>query len=406
MRRLNLISLFAVCLAIVGNCFLYCQEKQIRFVPKLLTIDANEGIDLADIDGDGKLDVIAGRNWYAAPEFTPRPVRSISDWNGYVESNGDFAFDVNRDGLIDVISGSFMPSEVYWFENPGPAGLKLGAIWKQHLLVDTKQSCNETTLFHDLDDDGIPEWITNSWKVENPLVAWRFEYPSAEKWDAGSVSNAPSLIRNVLGVNGNCHGMGFGDVNNDGREDIVIATGWYERPEGDIWASPWTFHADWEFLHASIPMLVCDLDGDRLNDIIWGKGHQHGLYWWQSKGVNAQGEFQYQQYAIDETYSQVHVLHFADLDGDGANELIAGKRVRAHNGSDPGAAEMPCMYGYRWNASQKKFDRMVINEGRVGTGLQIRTGDLNGDQRLDIAVAGKDGTWILFNHPDKDSKEK
>jgi hypothetical protein len=404
MRRLNLIALCAVFFALVGNCFLYSQQTQIRFVPKLLTVDANEGIDLADVDGDGKLDVIAGRNWYAAPEFTPRPVRSISDWNGYVESNGDFAFDVNRDGMIDVISGSFMPSEVHWYENPGPAGLKLGATWKQHLLVDTKQSCNEATLFHDLDGDGIPEWITNSWKSENPLLAWRFEYPPTEKLDAGSASKVPSLIRSVLGVNGNSHGMGFGDVNNDGREDIVIATGWYERPQGDIWAAPWKFHADWEFLHASIPMLVCDLDGDGLNDIIWGKGHQYGLYWWKSNGVNAQGEFQYQQYAIDETYSQVHVLHLADLDGDGANELIAGKRVRAHNGGDPGAAEMPCMYGYRWNDSQKKFDRMVINEGRVGTGLQIRTGDLNGDQRLDIAVAGKDGTWILFNDPDKDSK--
>jgi hypothetical protein len=94
-------------------------ETALRFTPRLLTIDANEGIDIEDFNGDGKPDLVAGRNWYAAPEFIPRPVRAIEDWNGWVESNGDFAYDVNGDGHIDVISGSFLPQEVHWFENPG-----------------------------------------------------------------------------------------------------------------------------------------------------------------------------------------------------------------------------------------------------------------------------------------------
>ena len=91
------------------------------------------------------------------------------------------------------------------------------------------------------------------------------------------------------------------------------------------------------------------------------------------------------------------MLHLADIDGDGEDELITGKRVFAHNGKDPGGKEDPVLYYYNWDAKQKRFDRKTIVEGSAGTGLQIATGDLNGDGRLDIAVAGKSGTYVIFN---------
>jgi hypothetical protein len=77
--------------------------------------------------------------------------------------------------------------------------------------------------------------------------------------------------------------------------------------------------------------------------------------------------------------------------------LITGKRIRAHNGNDPGAAEPPIMRYYVWNAQKRAFDGYTINEGQVGGGLQIRTADLDADGDIDIVVAGKDGTQILFN---------
>ncbi|MFK7769747.1 MAG: FG-GAP repeat domain-containing protein [Mariniblastus sp.] len=383
----------------------YAQET-IKFTPKMLTVDANEGIDLADIDGDGKLDVVAGRNWYAAPDFAPRPLRLISDWNGYVESNGDFCLDVDKDGLVDVVAGSFLPTKVFWFKNPGAKGLKLGQVWKQHELVDTKQSQNEASFLHDIDGDGKPEWITNSWKKENPVVVWEFSVAETvtvsekgkgkNKKRIEETKREPSLTKHVIGISGNTHGMGFGDINNDGREDVLIATGWYERPEGNIYAKPWAFHADWEDLHASCPMLVRDLNGDGKNDLVWGKGHDYGLYWWQGDGVDESGKLKFKEHVIDDKFSQPHTIHFADLDGDGMDELISGKRVRAHNGNDPGGKDVPCMYFYRWDAESNSFSRSVIDEGHIGTGLQIRTRDLNADGKVDIAVAGKDGTWILF----------
>ncbi len=354
-------------------------------------VDANEGIDLADFNGDKKLDVVAGRFWYAAPDFIPRPVRNIKDWNGYVESNGDFAFDVNQDGKPDVVAGGFIDTKIHWYENPGPEALKLGRQWKQHLLVDTKQSQNEISFLFDLDGDQQPEWITNSWNGRNPILAWQFQREGKKV----------SFKRILIGADGQGHGLGVGDIDNDGDPDVVTATGWYENPGVKPFSKPWKFHKDWNLGQASCPILIRDLDGDGKNDMIWGKGHDYGLYWWRQKGKSESGKIEFESNTIDDKFSQPHAIHFADLTGDGKDELITGKRVFAHNGGDPGGKEMACMYYYRWNKESKSFQKHVIDEGHVGTGLQIRTGDLDGDNRTDIAVAGKDGTWVLFNRAKK-----
>ena len=144
-------------------------------------------------------------------------------------------------------------------------------------------------------------------------------------------------------------------------------------------------------------MLVRDLNGDGRNDVIVGMGHAFGLYWHEQLAPDPDGKLTFRQHTIDESFSQPHALHFVDLDGDGADELITGKRVFAHNGGDPGGKEQPCNYYYEWDAKTLKFTRHTIEEGRVGIGLQIRTADLNGDGRLDIAVAGKSGTYTCYS---------
>jgi len=360
----------------------------LKFTKKLLMLDLNEGCAVADVNRDGRTDVIAGRNWYAAPQFLPRPLRLIEDWRkDYVQSNGDHIYDVNGDGWVDVIAGSFYPKTVFWYQNPGRDGLRKGRLWTQHLLKDTGASQNEAQFLRDLDGDRAPEWIVNSWSSKAPLLAWKLA-----KDDRGK----PTLRKIVIGSKGNGHGMGFGDINGDGREDILVGTGWYERPATDALATEWKSHPDWN-LHASCPMLVVDLDGDGRNDIIWGDAHNYGLYWMRQLAPQADGKTKWQRHLIDRSWSQPHCLHWADLDGDGQPELIAGKRVRAHAGGDPGGTDPPCLYYYTWEREAAKFTRHTIDEGSVGGGLQIRTADLNGDDRLDIVVAGKSGTYILFN---------
>lgn len=391
--------ILALTLATLSFVTLAQAEEPIRFTVKVLTVDANEGCDIADFDGDGKLDVVAGRNWFRNGDWLPRPVRLIEDVNGYVHSNGDFAYDVNGDGRPDVVAGDFFNTQVYWYENTGADALLKGFLWPKHELVDTGLGANEIAFFHDLNGDGKPEWICNSWIDKNPLVAWelttvRETIPAAGKTPAKEVDR-PTLKRHLLSEVGQSHGFGFGDINNDGREDILTAAGWFEKPASDVWESPWNYHADWQS-RWSCPVIVRDLNGDGRNDIIIGSPHDYGLMVWYAEAPDAEGKLRFREETIDKSYSQLHCLHLADLDGDGRDELITGKRVRAHNAGDPGAADPPILCYYTIDAAGK-FTRHVINEGEVGIGLQIRTADIDGDGDVDIVVPGKEGTQILFN---------
>ncbi len=362
-------------------------DGPLSFRVQPLFMDANEGCALADVDQDGRMDVIAGRNWYPAPGFTPRPLRMIEDWDGYVLSNGDHVYDVNGDGYPDVVSGGFMLEEVHWYENPGPEGLSRGNLWKQHLLIQTETTENEGQWLTDLDGDGVPEWLVSSWNKESPLVAWKLE-------NLGKVETEVTARRIVIGESRNGHGLGLGDLSGDGRADLLFEDGWYERPAAGAFGKPWDLHEDWS-IHASIPMLVVDVDSDGRNDVIVGESHDYGLYWLRQ--LDGGDGPRFERHVIDDTFSQVHALHLADLDGDGDEELIAGKRVLAHNGNDPGAHDPPCLLYYQWDPSRATFERFTIDEGRVGGGLQIHTADLDGNGRTDIVVAGKSGTYLLFN---------
>jgi hypothetical protein len=377
----------------------------VTFDIRMLALDANEGIAAGDIDGDGMKDLVAGRQWYSGGDWVGRPLRNIEDWNGYVQSNGDYLFDVNGDGRLDVIAGSFIPTEVFWYENPGGEALRLGKQWPKHLLKDTKNSQNEGQLFEDLDGDGRPEWIVNSWKKDRPMMVYRLiDRPKRDEPQAGDgkqqakdASESKYLLAgHALGQTGNGHGIAVGDLNGDGRKDVLVGQGWYQQPESDPWSQPWTFHADWD-LHSSLPMIVTDLDQDGDSDLILGEGHDYGLYWWEQVAPNEQtGKLNFEIHEIDSSFSQPHTLAWVDLNGDGQEELITGKRYYAHNSRDPGGNEPPCLYYYTWDRKTKSFQRYTIDEGHVGCGLQIVAEDLNGDDKVDLAVAGKSGTYLLL----------
>ncbi len=392
-RRVAWISVVGVVLS--GMLSAHGQEAGgVKFSKRCLMISPSESCALGDINKDGKTDIVAGTHWFAAPDFVPRPVRDIAETpKEFYANNGDQLYDVDGDGWLDVISMGWMGPEINWYKNPGEIGLKRGWKFPTQVLA-TARGQNEAAELKDFDGDGIPELFISCWAKKDPQVVWKFT-----KDDKGQ----PAMTRIVIGDQGGGHGYAFGDVNGDGREDVLCEMGWYERPAQDVLSTLWKFHPETALPHPSCPFLVRDLNGDGRNDLIWGKAHDFGLFWWEQGQPQADGTTTWKEHLIDDSWSQVHCLVMADLDGDGKAELITGKRVRAHNDKDPGGLDPECLWYYTWDPKQLKFTRYTVSPlgGGVGSGMQICVADLNADGRPDIAVAGKSGTWLLTNEGKK-----
>lgn len=369
------------------------KPASLKFRVQQLHLDNNEGCAVADFNKDGKLDVSAGEFWYPGPECKEKkPLRKLQvQAPDYVTNNAEHAWDVNGDGWPDIISSSFLDQEVSWYENPKAEGLAAGGMWKKQVLVDTKLSQNEWTEFRDMDGDGVPEFIVNSWNDNNPMVCYQLG-----KNEAGAPILKPWVIHEA-GPLTNGHGVGFGDINGDGLEDIIYGNGWYERPKSGAKTQSWIQHQDWKFRHASCPMLVVDLNGDGRNDMIWGHGHNYGLYWEERRDDNKDGSTNWRHHLIDDRFSQAHALVWEDLDNDGQPELITGRRVRAHSGNDPGDNEPGVIYYFKWDKAGQKFQKFTVAENGPGIGLQIRVADVDGNGWKDVVCAGKSGTHVLWN---------
>lgn len=261
--------------------------------------------------------------------------------------------------------------------------------WEAARLARTRGRM-EMFALHDYDGDGVPELHSACWKKDEPLEVWRW---------TRDAEGRPALTPFVLGAEGGGHGFAFGDVDGDGREDVLTEIGWYGRPEGDPFAAPWRLHRETALPHPSCPFAARDLNRDGRLDIVFGRGHDYGLYWWEQLAPQADGMTTWRKHVIDESWSQAHAIELADLDGDGEEELIAGKCIWAHDGGDPGAGDPPAVYYYRWDRRRAAFARRTIAApgDDVALGRQFSVTDLDGDGRPDLLAPSELGLWVFFN---------
>jgi hypothetical protein len=357
-----------------------------------------EGAGAFDVDGDGDLDIVSGETWYEAPSWTPHKVRDVEVAGTYRNCFSTLPLDVDGDSDLDFISVSYFGQNVGWVENPGDKS----KTWTYHEI--DKPGPSEAAVFVDLDGDGRPEILPNT---VNTIVFYTLETPG----------KAPKFRKVELGKTGAGHGVGTGDINRDGRLDILTPTGWYEAPEEPL-TGTWTWHPAWDLGATGIQILGRDFDGDGDTDLVYGMGHNIGLYWAeQSQGSD--GKPAWTKHLIDDSVTSVHTLLWADLDNDGqANELITGKRVYAHE-IEPGDVQAPVIAYYRFDKDRKGWTRHLIYQGEparnaptegnkrdaqkdfspgtAGTGLEIAAVDIDNDGDLDLVCPGKSGLYLFEN---------
>ncbi|MHC4743152.1 MAG: FG-GAP repeat domain-containing protein [Planctomycetota bacterium] len=354
----------------------------------------SEACAVADLNNDGKLDIVAGSFWYEAPDYKPCKFRDLAakldpkdkthtvaeNGKGYYDDFTNLPLDVDGDGLKDIVTCSWFSKRYDWYKNLGPAK-------KSWPMTIADRGINfEAGELCDIDGDGkeleiLPHCKDTRWyeAVDGKLVTHM-------------VSNRQLNF-----------GGGVGDVDGDGRPDIVRPDAWYRAPE-DPRKGKWTEYplalgSLEEGKSEHTPRIwIYDIDADGLNDLLTSSAHRYGIFWYRQ--IKKDSKISFQRRLIDKSWSQAHSLTLADLDNDGDRDLVAGKRFYAHNGSDPGAEEPLCIYWYELARKPTvRWTRHVISYDKgIGSGLEIPVADMDADGDLDIVVTGKFAGPILFEN--------
>lgn len=360
----------------------------------LSTLFYAEGGSVADFDGDGHNDVFAGPRIFFGPDYASQVAIGDSktyNINGYSDNFFGFDADIDRDGDTDILIQGFPGAAAHWYRNPGPKLARSGP-WERFAVMDVVD--NESPMFTDVTGDGIPELVC----IQDAKFGYA-EIPAdpTAKWAFHPVSEPGPYQRFT-------HGIGTGDVNDDGRIDILSKDGWWEHPQS-ITSAVWVFHP-FEFSAAGgAQMYAYDFDGDKKNEVVTSlAAHSYGLAVYKKKDPNSADGWSRIDIMTDKAdtsptglaISQLHAIALEDVDGDGKLDIVTGKRFWAHNGHDPGENEPVLLVWFKAiaGASGLRFVPNVIDDNS-GVGTQVVCKDIDKNGLLDVLSISKRGIHVL-----------
>lgn len=360
----------------------------------------SEGVAVADVNKDGKMDILTGELWFEAPDWKPHRLRPgkddyrQGDNNVYSNSFACWADDLNGDGYPDLIVVGFPGAPCHWYENPkGTEGH-----WKAHEIWHS--ACNETPAYVDLLGTGkrvlLMGWQPKGKDNEGQMAYFTPGDDPTQQWQMHPISEPSTKGHVIPGTFRFAHGLGAGDINGDGKLDVLCTGGWWEQP-AKLDDKPWKFHPA-SLGDACADMFAYDVDGDGKADVISSSAHNYGIWaYLQRSGSGGSSAF-VKEALFPKLVSQTHALHCVDINGDGLKDLVTGKRWWAHGpkgDADPNAPAK--LYWFEAKKNRDGLVRFVPHEidDDSGIGTQFAVIDVNGDKLLDVVTSNKKGVFLF-----------
>ncbi|MBD3393248.1 MAG: hypothetical protein GF418_14080 [Chitinivibrionales bacterium] len=343
---------------------------------------------VGDINGNGKPDIVlCGRMgkmvWFENPGGGDAWKQHVVDEPGMMECGGKI-YDITGNGLGDIVNGGdWRVNKVFWWENPGAGG----GPWKKRVVLTTGNGQFHDTAIGDITGDGVVSLVVTN--QQNGTDIFRVPVPrdpSQEPWPgleriAGRmrVPNERFPLREDQDFQPE-EGLAIGDVDGDGKNELVCGTHWYKYAGG-----AWQCHAFAPETYLSTKVQIGDIDGDGKNEIVLSEGDpciygktEGGTVAWFKPGNDITAPWA--EHILESGLLDAHSLGIGDICGNGRADIFVGE-IGIGDGSGGYKSRAPRLLLFE-NDGRGSFLRHVIDEG-TGTHDAVLA-DMRGTGALDI----------------------